>query len=180
MSFEEIYEVVDDQPIEWPEKGAYSQVVTSTLLMFLGPFVRNQGLGRVMAFGPFKIGKNQRRPGVAFIPFAKWPKGRRAPNTDAWDLVPNLTVEVISIPDRAWDLIAKVREYFDAGVEAVWLIYPNLETIHVYSSYSQIEVLTREQTLDGGSVVPGFRLALDDLFEGEAEPEDAAATEPAV
>jgi len=30
---------------------------------------------------------------------------------------------------------------------------------------------TRDQTLNGGTVVPGFQLPLNDLFEGEAEPE---------
>jgi len=182
VAYEEAYEIVNGQPIEEPEMGVYPNQVASILHEYLGPFVRRQGLGRSTVETKFRTRPtNKRRPDVAFISFAKWPKGRRAPDTDAWDFVPDLAVEVISKSDKAWDVLGKVREYFDAGVEAVWLIYPNLELIHVYTSFLRIEVLTREQTLDGGTVVPGFRLALADLFEGEAEPEaePAEPTEPA-
>ena len=172
VASEEAYEVVDGRILEWPEMGVYPGEVASILQIYLGAFVRQQGLGRALIETKFYTKPRiKRRPDVAFVSFAKWPKGRRSPNTDAWDVVPNLAVEVVSMTDKAWDVLAKVREYFDAGVEAVWLIYPNLETIHVYSSFSRIEVLTREQTLDGAALIPGFRLALADLFEGEAEPE---------
>jgi len=180
-AYYDAYEIVDGQIQEWPEMGVYPLEIASILHEYLGPFVRKHGLGRSAVESKFRTKpKNKRRPDLAFISFAKWPKGRRAPDTDAWDFVPNLAVEVVSMTDKAWDVLAKVREYCDAGVEVVWLIYPNLETIHVYTSWSQIEVVTREQTLDGGAVVPGFRLALADLFEGEAEPEPRDAVDPAV
>ena len=175
----EDYEVVNDQPVERPEMGAYPEELASILHEYLGPFVRRQNLGRSIIETKFQTTPhNQRRPDLAYISFAQWPKGRRAPSTPAWGLVPDLAVEVISKTDIAWEVLAKVKEYFDAGVKAVWLVYPNLETIHVYTSFARIEVLTRTDTLDGGEVVPGFRLPLADLFEGEAEPEDEATIEP--
>ncbi len=88
-------------------------------------------------------------------------------------MIPDLAVEVISENDKAWDVLEKVRAYLDAGTRAVWLIYPNLEVVHVFESFTQIRVLTRADVLDGGVVIHGFRLPLDLLFQGEKAEEDA-------
>ena len=178
VAYENAYEIVDGQILEWPIMGAYPEELASILLEYLASFVRKAGLGRAIVEGRFQmIPERQRRPDLAFISFERWPKGRRAPNQAAWNVVPDLAVEVISKNEMAWDVMEKVREYFDAGVRAVWLVHPTVEVVHIYHSFYQIEVVTRDGTLDGGEVVPGFRLALADLFEGEAEPE--AAIKPA-
>lgn len=41
--------------------------------------------------------------------------------------------------------------------------------VYVYVSPTQYSVLREDQTLDGGEVLPGFQLALSDLF---AEPSE--------
>lgn len=65
--------------------------------------------------------------------------------------------------DRTLD--DKIAEYFRAGVELVWVVYPNQSKIHVYESPTQpITVLWRKDVLDGGTVAPGFRLPLAELF----------------
>ena len=180
IAYEDAYEIVDGQVVERPEMSEDSVEIASILQGILGPFVRRQKLGRAIVEPRFKLKpKQQRRPDLAFISAAKWPLGRRAPSQAAWDLVPDLAVEVISTNDRALKVIAKVREYFDAGVRAVWLIYPNVDVVHVYHAWDRVEVVTRAGTLDGGEVVPGFRLPLVELFEEEAEPEVAGTPEPA-
>ena len=72
---------------------------------------------------------------------------------------------------KAKSLRARVRQYFQAGAQAVWLIYPNLEVFHIYDSFTQIRVLTRDDILDGGDIIPGFQIPLSSLFE-EEEPEE--------
>ena len=177
--YENAYEVIDGQILEWPIMGAYPEELASILLEYLAPFLRQAGLGRAIVEGRFQmIPERQRRPDLAYISFDRWPKGRRAPNQAAWKVVPDLAVEVISQNDQAWEVIEKVREYFGAGVRAVWLVYPTVEVVHLYHSFSQIEVVTRDEAIDGGAVVPGFHLALADLFEGEAEAEDRPEPAP--
>lgn len=169
-AYEEAYEIVDGQPTEWPVMGTYPEELVGILQEYLGPFVRKAKLGRCIPEARFRvIGEKNRRPDLAFISASRWPLGRRAPNAVAWPVLPDLAVEVVSRTDEAWDVLAKVREYFDAGVRMVWLVYPNLELIHVYHAFDRIEVVARSQTLDGGAVVPGFRLPLVDLFLEEEE-----------
>ncbi len=59
----------------------------------------------------------------------------------------------------------KIDEYFRAGVELVWVIYPVQRIVHVYESMKRIRVLLGTEEIDGGQVVPGFRLPLTALFQ---------------
>ncbi|HEX8204273.1 MAG TPA: Uma2 family endonuclease, partial [Isosphaeraceae bacterium] len=110
----------------------------------------------------------QRRPDVAFVSDERWPRRRAVPEEEAaWNVIPDLAVEVVSPTDRDEAGLAKVREYFQAGVRLVWKVYPRERVVHVYESFTTIRVRTRADDLDGGEVVPGFRLPLATLFEEE-------------
>src|SRR5439155_15268931 len=101
-----------------------------------------------------------------FVSFQRWAKDRSQPEQDnAWDVVPNLAAEVVSPNDIADDLMEKTIEYFQAGVQLVWVLYPRWQLVHVYESLSNIRVLARKDDLDGGAVLPGFRLPLSSLFQ---------------
>ena len=171
---EPLYEVIEGKIVEMPPMGTFPVEVASILHEWLGPFVRQGRLGRTIIEALFRIDEDtQYRPDLAFISHERWPISRRSPNRRPWDVIPDLPVEVISKNDTAWEVLTKVRTYFEAGSRAVWLIYPNLEVIHVYSSFTQIRILTRADILDGGDVIPGFSLPLETLFQGEAAEEDA-------
>jgi Uma2 family endonuclease len=106
-----------------------------------------------------------RKPDVAFVAYSRWPKSKPIPSTNAWDVLPDLCVEVISPNDLADEIETKISEYFEAGVRLVWVVYPRQERFYVYDSASQVRRLTRADTLDGGSVLPGFQLPLAELFQ---------------
>ncbi len=109
--------------------------------------------------------KNQnRRPDVAFVPYSRWAKDRAVPDTNAWDVLPELCVEVVSPNDMGDEIETKINEYFEAGVRLVWIVYPRQERFYIYESASQVRRLTRDDALDGGTVLPGFALPLSELF----------------
>ena len=142
--------------------GSYPVEVASILDEYLGPFVRQAGLGQVDRRDPLpdRCRGRSTGPDVAFVSHAKWPIERRTPRPQPWEIVPDLAVEVVSATDGPRTSWSKIRDYFEAGVRAVWLVYPSLEVIHVYESFTPIRVLTRDDVLDGGELVPGFRLPL--------------------
>jgi Uma2 family endonuclease len=98
------------------------------------------------------------------VSYARWPKSKPIPTTNAWDVLPELCIEVVSPNDLADEIETKVEEYLQAGVRLVWVVYPRHERVYVYDSATQLRRLTRADTLDGGSVLPGFALPLADLF----------------
>jgi Uma2 family endonuclease len=180
---DELYEVIDGQRVRTPPMAAFAIWITSRLSRFLGNFAEDR-LGRVITEGLFHLPapiNRDRRPDVAFVSYERWAQNRPLPRVgNAWDVVPNLTTEVVSPTDNAEELDDKIAEYFRAGVQLVWVVYPNQSKIHVYSSPTEpITVLSKNDVLDGGAVVPGFKLPLIELFPDQVQstPANGAAKE---
>jgi Uma2 family endonuclease len=169
-----LYEVVDGQVVELAPMGAYEVWIASVLGVRLATFVTEHRLGRAvqeMLFDLTTATGRKRRPDVAFVSFDRWPRHRRIPRIDAWEVVPNLAVEVVSHTDSVDSMVDKVAEYFHAGVERVWVVFPSQEQVYVYDSPTSVRILTRTDELSGDPSLPQFRLPLVELFE------DAAAVE---
>jgi Uma2 family endonuclease len=167
---DEHYEIVDGRRVVTPRMGTYETDVANELNGHLGHFARTNGLGKAVIEMLFRIDAArdlQRRPDVAFVSYQRWPRGRRAAPNDAWDVVPDIAVEVISPTNTATEVLVKVRDYFQAGVRLVWVVYPVEGEVYAYGSPTAIRVLQRGDELDGGAVLPGFRLPLATLFEEE-------------
>ena len=107
----------------------------------------------------------QRRPDVSFVSFQRWPKGKPVPPTPAWEVVPDLAVEIVSPSNDAYEVLEKVEEYFACGVQRVWVIYPPFSKVYDYASTTSVRILTGADHLSGGEVLPGFELPLSELFE---------------
>ncbi len=169
---EALYEFVDGRWVEKPTMSHLAGIVSTELLGDLSVHLRQQDPrpGRLAAETLFRIPlaggtSRMRRPNLAFVSAERWPLDRPLiPRAEAWDVIPDLAVEVVSPTDIAQDLLGKVQEYFQAGVRLVWVVYPIERCIHVYEAWNRIRVLGESDSLDGGEVLPGFRRALDDLF----------------
>jgi Uma2 family endonuclease len=165
-----LYEVVDGRVEEKP-RGAYQVQVANLLSMLLNTFARGGGQGQAVAEMLFRLDATRpldRRPDAAYVSAERWPLNRRAPDTAAWEVVPDLAVEVVSPTNRSLDDLARVDDYFHAGVRAVWFLYPTLGKAHVYRSPTSVAVPTRGDALDGGDVLPGFRVTLAELYGEDA------------
>lgn len=176
---EVFYEVVSGHRVEKPQVGFYETRLASILLGYLLPFGTAKQLGRACMETLFLLDPArglERRPDVAFISFARWAKSRKMPRRNAWPVVPNLAVEIISPTNLAEAIAVKIQEYFRAGVELVWVIYPMPGQVYAYESATQVRILEKQHELEGGVVLPGFRLPVAALFEDELE-EESGPTE---
>jgi Uma2 family endonuclease len=79
-------------------------------------------------------------------------------------IAPDLAVEVISPNDLSYDVEQKRDLWLDAGVRLVWIVNPKQKTVSVHSRTGETALLRPGGTLDGGEVLPGFSLPLDELF----------------
>jgi Uma2 family endonuclease len=171
---DELYEVVDGKRIEKPPMSAYSVRIASRLIRKLGTFADAKGLGEVVSEMLFRLPLQEdlyrnRRPDLAYVSLARWPAGRAMPlKENAWDVVPDFAVEVMSPHDLAEGSLQKIHEYFQAGVQLVWIVYPEQREVYVYESPVKIRVLTTADTLDGGTVLPELLLRVDSLFDPAA------------
>lgn len=86
------------------------------------------------------------------------------PETGFEDLVPDMVVEVLSPSERMGRVNRKVREYLAAGVKLVWLVDPGQRNITVHAPNQPMQVIEVGAELDGGEVLPEFRLSLSEFF----------------
>jgi len=176
---EPLYEIVNGQRVELPPMSAYATWLASRLQNRLGPYAEDKALGTSVTEMLFVLDAEhdlRRRPDVAFVSTTRWPLDRALPSTGDWNIVPDLAVEVISPNDIFKDVLAKVRAYFHYGVQVVWVIAPEELQIYVYDSPTQVRILTGQEELTGGEVVPGFRLPLGQLFQSATAPTTAPAS----
>jgi Uma2 family endonuclease len=168
----ESYEIVNDLFVEEPPLGAHEYWIASRLvrgmILFDGPGV----LGSVLEETLFILENNprlRRRPDIAFVSSDRWPVDRPAPHEAAWDVVPDLAIEIISPSDHSDDIMRKLEEYFRVGVRLVWVIYPDFRKVYAYNSPASVRILQDSDELSGDPVLSGFRFPLSGLFEPKTD-----------
>ncbi|MCA1554221.1 MAG: Uma2 family endonuclease [Chloroflexi bacterium] len=149
-----------------PSGGEHGEI-SSAVAALLRPFIKQHQLGR--AYGAetgFILSRNPdtvRAPDFAFISNERLPQA--APIKGFIPLAPDLAVEIVSPNDTAREIAAKVREYLDAGTRMVWVIEPELRTVTVYRSLTNIRMFTANDKLSGEDVLAGFSCNVSELFE---------------
>ncbi len=161
------YEVIDGERREIAPMGAYENLLASVLSQWMGTFATSKRLG-VIAVKVLFVLRNepllQRRPDVAYVSNQRR-KQHRVRRTSAWDVVPELAVEIVSSTNLADEVDAKLVDYFSVGVQQVWVIYPETRRMYVHQSPHSTRVYAEGETVDATPVFPGFTFRLADLFD---------------
>ncbi len=131
----------------------------------LGNFVKRHKLGLISApDGTIRLMPGLiRSPDVTFVSWDRLP-ARKRPKGPIPDLVPDLAVEVLSEGNTEQEMNRKLEEYFQAGVLMVWLIDPRSRSARVYTGIGKAKILGEPQSLEGGKILPAFKLPLRKLF----------------
>jgi Uma2 family endonuclease len=77
---------------------------------------------------------------------------------------PDLAVEVKSPSDSKRELRLKAEDYLRFGTQIVWLVFPEEQRVEIYVPNQDVRELSINDSLDGGDVLPGFTLAVKDIF----------------
>lgn len=160
--------------------GFRESLLAASLIMFIKNFTSPRKLGLVGAPDAImRVRKGQLRlPDVSFITWERLLKGD-AHKQKVAPFGPDLVVEVLSEGNTRAEIDQKRREFFAAGTRLIWVIDPKARTAEVYDDPSrpdQMTLVREADALDGGAVLPGFRLPLADLF-GDLEPPPAPNTD---
>jgi Uma2 family endonuclease len=167
-----LYEVIDGRIVE-KAMGAYECWFASVMFGALDPYNQANPSGRVVQEMIFDLRPHvarERRPDVAFVSFERWAQDRRIPQARSWAVIPDLAIEIVSLTNTADEVADKLEEYFKAGVRHVWVVYPRHSKVYDFTSTTAVRVLAAGDELDGGDVLPGFRLSVTDLFNKAGEP----------
>jgi Uma2 family endonuclease len=71
---------------------------------------------------------------------------------------------VLSPDDRPKEVAWKVQDYLAASAAMVWVVNPKNRTVTVHRPMVGPRVLRRADTLDGATVLPGFKCKVSQIF----------------
>jgi Uma2 family endonuclease len=78
-------------------------------------------------------------------------------------IVPDLVIEVVSPNDKVIELDAKIDQYLADGARLIWVFNPQSRKVTVHAPDLENPIVIKD-TLDGGDVLPGFTLDLQQFF----------------
>jgi Uma2 family endonuclease len=162
-------ELVEGVLIE-KDTASFESYLAVVIGHFLMSFLDEHDLGIALgADGMLRLAPGLVRiPDFSFISWRQLPD-RIFPDDAIANLYPDLAVEVISAGNTPGEMRRKLRDYFTAGTQIVWLIYPKTKSAEVYTGPRKRQKLAETDSLDGGKVLPGFELPLEKLFERAAK-----------
>lgn len=157
-------ELIDGVLVE-KTMGLREAILASYLNHQIDTFLDRHDFGiTVGADGPFRLFAGHiRMPDLSFVAWDQVSSEEELEQAIA-DLAPKLAAEVLSKSNTTGEIERKLDDFFNAGVELVWIIDPVKQVVDVYTSRKKSKRLTAVDTLDGGRVLPGFRLPLKKLF----------------
>lgn len=160
-------ELVKGEIVPMPPAGEEHSEVTSNAGIKLGVWAKTNGRGRVLMGEPGVITERDpdtvRGADAIYISYSRRPKGQRAKGFLA--APPELVVEVAGQRQSWREVMRKVAEYLAMGVDRVWVLNPDRQTVHVYRSDEEPRVYRSADTLTDEDILPGFSCAVAELFE---------------
>lgn len=156
------YEYAKGELIPMPPATRRHGKISAKVIGHLYAHIYENGLGELYtAETIFQVGERVMKPDVAFVSTARLD----VDEDEKFPIPPDLAIEVVSPTDVHYRIVRKAFDYLAAGTHLVWVLDPVAKAVTVYRSESDIETLTRETTLTGEDVAPGFACSVGQLFE---------------
>jgi Uma2 family endonuclease len=157
------YELDDGVLITMPPPGDEHATRQAGIIYYLYS-AQLRGLGEVRGEVGIVLRRNPDRvvgADAAFILAASLPIHRSSEGY--LETIPELVVEVRSPNDTRPEIAGKNQEYFDAGVQVVWLIDPSTRTVSACNADGSVQLFRDGDTLTC-PLLPGFGVAVALLF----------------
>lgn len=155
---DQLFEFIDGEVIAVSPGRTRNSWISNLIVVAVYPFCREHGLPcyTTTGDGAYDIQGHTVAPNFAY---------KRTPMSDDYPdpVAPEWAVEVISPTDKAPDIRAKRQIYLKAGI-LLWEMYPQSKSIDVYAPGQPLRTFNIDDTLDGGKVLPGFKLPVRELF----------------
>lgn len=162
-------ELVEGELIRMAPTGYLHGRIESKFDRILGTFVEQHNLGQVFV-GEVGIYTHRNPDTVrgADVAYVSHERLSQAQSQSYLDVAPELIVEILSPDDRWSDVADKLDEYFEIGVQQVWVANPKRQEIFVYHSPIDVKRFAADEKLSGGEVLPGFEVVVAELFGVES------------
>ena len=161
------YELTEGKLIAMPPAGVKHGAITARLLAAIGAHVYQNKLGEVFdGQTGFRLSLD-----FCFSPDISFVSRERldllSPDADKlFHGAPDLAVEVLSPSDSISKTSKKMALYLAHGTRLGWMIDLKNKVAHLYRANDSVQIVPGDRMLTGNSVLPGFRVSLNRIFEG--------------
>lgn len=157
-----LFELIEGEIVEKMSTELHG-IIAALFATFINNYLFINPIGRVAVESRHRPANakdkhNSRLPDVSFVT-------NEHPITErgAAPYIPELCIEIQSPDDSAKTLADKAAFYLANGAKMVWLVYPSKQLVETLTLDDR-ELLGVEDTIDGGDVLPGFKLAVKQVF----------------
>jgi Uma2 family endonuclease len=162
------HEVIVGDHYVTPAPKTKHQKVSFNLTVAMGSFVKQRGLGLLLA-APCDVilsDDNVVQPDLLFISNAR----ASIVTEDNIRGAPDLVVEIISETTRKKDEVTKRKLYERFGVQEYWVVDPELETVKIFRRAQQgygrpLELSKEANDILNTKLLAGFNFALNEIFD---------------
>jgi Uma2 family endonuclease len=151
-------EIVQKVPTE--EHG----IIAGNIITWINMFLLDHPIGRAAVEARHRAPDDQyndRLPDVSFVA----DMSRAVVREGAVPFIPDLALEIKSPNDTLKEMSETGNYYLTHGAKMVWLVYPEKRLVEVLTPTERL-LLTEDETLTGGDVLPGFAVVVRDVFRG--------------
>ena len=160
------WELVHGRLVSEPSPGARHGRIAAKLTVMLSGYADEHRTGVVLTCHSGFI--LHRSPDTVRAPDVAWvDRERYLALADEALLVPGapeLAVEVLSPGNREAAVHAKVADYLAAGTTLVWVIDAEAKQVRCYRNLLEPQTLSGVDRLTAEELLPGFSVAVDDIF----------------
>lgn len=146
-----------------PAKSGHSQIASRVFAILFA--LQQRGLGKVYLEAGYKLSENPPtwiQPDASFLGLDR---ARGTAGEDYFTGGPDLAVEIVSPSESARDLEHKVRLLLAAGSQAVWVIYPESQSVHVHQPDGTSFTRGLKDSLSAPQLLQNWGFPVMQLFE---------------
>lgn len=159
-----LFELIHGEIVEKVPSNPYVSEIAQLIGFFIRLFLREQGIAGHLTDGQggYVVAGERYAPDIAYISKQRQPElAREGYNPNPPELAVEVEYPTSVTSERR--LRAKLLNYISVGT-LVWVVYPEFKEVEVYAPGQPMVTVGLAGTLDGGHVLPGFTLAVKDIF----------------
>lgn len=168
-TFEEFlrFEPTDGFKYEWNDgelikfagmKRNHLRIIRQLNRLFLKTNAHKAGGELICEQDVMLTGIQMRRPDVAYF------SDEQIQKADEEEVIPAFCIEIISPTDDGIKIEAKRIEYFKAGIQVLWHIYPENGEVYVYTGRKTVQICSDEDLCSAHPALNDFELSVNDLL----------------
>ncbi len=159
-----LFELIDGEIVEKVPTERHS-IVTGNTYAALREHVKPRNLGRVVFEVRYRVPGDDHNARLPDVSFTRRERLKPVVDEGVVSQIPDLCVEVQSPNDTARKMRDKAAYYLENGAQLVWLIYPKKRMVEVLYPDGEFDILSGNDTLTGGDLLPDFSILVSKLFE---------------